>query len=169
MIRVYIFLLLLAAGTSSCNFNKTEDAMRLSNELGFINDSLFYYGKTWNDELKVAVNLADYSKLKSIRLELEKYIDRKSEVIRNMKDVGGSKELREAELDYLAFEKSIVRTKFAPFENFTAQTTAQELAKAYEDLLSSMDEEKPKLDKFQHLQEKYAEKNDFPKPIREIE
>lgn len=166
----YILPVLLAMFlAASCDFNKKEKAMRLSSELSFINDSLFYYGKTWNDELKVAVNLSDYSKLKFIRQDLENYIDRKSEYIRNMEDVGGSEELRKAELEYLAFEKQVVRSKFTPFEQFDTSTSAETLAAAYENLLSSMEDEKPKLENFQKQQEAYAEKNDFPKPIRELE
>lgn len=143
--------------------------MRLSTELGFANDSLFYYGKLWNDELKVAVNLSDFSNLQPIRKDLQDYITRKEEYIRNMKDVGESKELRQAELDYLAFEKHVVQTRFTPFETFNDSTETEEIAKAYQDLLGSMELEKPKLDRFQALQQLYAEKNGFPKPIGEIE
>ena len=143
--------------------------MHLSAELGFTNDSLFYYGKLWNDELKVAVNLSDYSNLRPIRIELQNYITRKEDHIRNMEDVGSSKELREAELDYLAFEKHIVRTRFIIFETFDDSTHTEELAKAYQDLLGAMEQEKPKLDRFQQLQQAYAEKHGFPKPISDIE
>lgn len=167
--QTYILPAALAVTLFSCNINKQEDAMRLSNELGFANDSLFYYGKLWNDELKVAVNLSDFSKLQPIRKELEDYILRKEAYITKMEDVGSSQELRQSELDYLAFEKNIVKTKFMPFENFDANTPTDELARAYEELLNSMEQEKPKLDRFQGLQQAYAEKNGFPKPIGDIE
>src|SRR5687767_1085032 len=96
-----IAALLLTLLVSSCNFNKQEEALRLSNELGFTNDSLFFYGKVWNDELRIAVKINDYSALNPIRMNLERYINRKIEHIDKLEDVGGSEKMRQSELDFL--------------------------------------------------------------------
>jgi hypothetical protein len=167
MIQRYtvIALLVITAFVSSCNLNKQEDARRLSNELGFANDSLFYYGKVWNDELRIAVKMSDFSTLAPIRQDLVKYIDNKITHFSGFEDVGGSEQMRQAELEFLKFEKQIIQNHFATFERFDSNTSTDELAKAYEQLLKASEAEKAKLDAFHKLQQEYAEKNDIPKPL----
>ncbi len=167
MTQRYVTIAAVAAALSaaSCNFNRQEEALRLSNELGFTNDSLFYYGKVWNDELRIAVKMEDFSTLQPIRSEMVGYIDRKIDHVKSMEDVGGSKDMRQSELDFLQFEKDIIQQHFAAFEQFDTATTTDELTVAYERLLRASEAEKAKLDRFHKLQEEYAEKNEIPKPL----
>ncbi len=157
--------LVLIAVLGSCNINKREDAIKLSAALMVANDSLSFYGREWNEELKIAVNTKNFVELPRSRRRLELYIDRKIDELKAMNDVGGSEKLRQSEIDILSFEKSVIQSKFAVFEQFNESTPMDQLTKAYEALLQMRDEEVKKMSAFEKLQDSYAEKNDFPKPV----
>jgi hypothetical protein len=156
-----VFIALLA----SCNLNKREDAIKLSSALMVANDSLSYYGRDWNEELKIAVNTRNFTGLPESRKKLESYIDRKISELKDMEDVGGSEKLRESEIDILSFEKNVIQTKFTAFEQFNANTPLPQITTAYESLLKERETEVKKMSAFEKLQDSYAEKNDFPKPV----
>jgi hypothetical protein len=160
-----LLALALISVLASCNLNKREDAIKLSAALMVANDSLSYYGKEWNEELKIAVNTRNFTGLPPSRKQLEAYIDRKIAEIDAMEDVGGSQKLKAAEVDILAFEKTVIQTKFAAFEQFNANTPLDQITHAYESLLQQRETEVKKMEGFQKLQDSYAEKNDFPKPV----
>ncbi len=151
---------------TSCNLHKREDAMKLNNELAAINDSLYYIGRNWNEELKIAVNTKDFTGLPAVRLQMDDYIKNKIEYVSKMRDVGGSEELRKAELHFLQFEKSLISHGFQPFESFTDSSTDEQITEAYKALLQQVGDEQEHLANLSKLQDDYAEKNDFPKPIR---
>lgn len=154
--------------TASCNINKQADAIKLSNDLAAANDSLAYYGKMWNEELKIAVNTSNFSNLKPIRIKLEDYINRKSIEVSSMHDIGGSERMRQCELDILGFEKNVVQNKFIVFEGFTDGSSDEQITNAYRELLQMTGQEESKMANFQKLQDEYADKNDIPKPIGDI-
>ena len=154
-------ILLIAA----CNMNSREDAMKMSSELTSVNDSLSYFGKKWTDELEIAVNTSDFSKLGDIRSEIGVFIDRKLVHLGSMKDVGGSEDFRHAELEILKYERDTILPASAVFESFGAGTTDEEISSAYQALLNTTQREGEKLQVVYALRDKYAEKNDFPKPV----
>jgi len=161
-------MLALSVIAFSCNINKQADAIKLSNDLSAANDSLAYYGKMWNEELKIAVNTSNFSNLKPIRTKLQDYINSKEAEVSAMHDIGGSEQMRHCELDILGFEKNVVQNKFIVFEGFTDSSSDEQITNAYRDLLQMTGQEEAKMANFQKLQDEYADKNDIPKPIGEI-
>lgn len=150
---------------TSCNFNKKDDCIRLDNEIATMNDSLLQYGSYWGDELKIAVNTLDFSGLQPIRTEMQAYIDRKIEYVQQMKNVGGSEQLLETELEFLQAEKEIVSNKLSVFERFTDSAAMDDLSTAYANMQISALKENELLEKLHKLREQYAETNDIPKFI----
>lgn len=139
--------------------------MQLDSQVGAINDSLLYYGKAWGDELKVAVNTLDFTGLPSIRISMQEYIDRQTENVQEMDNIGGSEELLSTELEFLNTEKEIVSTRLAAFEQFTDSAKMDDLTTAYTAMQLSAVREQELLEKIVRLREQYAEKNNFPKFI----
>lgn len=160
-----LFAFTLALLIQACSFDTKEKAAKLSGELTSVNDSMYHLGRAWFEEFKVAVNTKDFSELPAHRTHLAGFIDRKMEHIKKMEDVGGSEKYREAEMDILEFEKSTVLPKFIIFEGFTSATTDEEIAEAYNVLMSTLTEEQEKLNKVYKLRDDYAAKNDFPLPV----
>lgn len=160
---------------ASCNLDNSDEAMHLSMQIGAVNDSLTWYGKQWSDELKVAVNSKDFSELPIIRGKMEAFIDRNVNEIKQMKDVGGSKDLREAELNLLYFDRDSVLPKFRSFESFNSNPNIKNagydevyentLTQTYTSLIKTLQGEEAKLKRVYDLRDKYADDNDFPKPI----
>lgn len=163
-LAIFIFFA-LAVLFQACSFDTKEKAAKLSSELTAVNDSMYHFGRTWFEEFKVAVNTKDFSELPAHRTNLASFIDRKVEYIKKMEDVGGSEKYKQAELDILNFEKNTVLPKFVIFESFTANTTDEEIAEAYNVLMSTLNEEQEKLNVVYKLRDEYAEKNDFPLPV----
>lgn len=149
----------------SCDLNKKDDCIRLDNEIAAINDSLLAYGKGWGDELKIAVNTLDFTGLNPIRVQMQRYVDRKVEQVKGMKNVGGSEKLMETELEFLQAEKEIVMYKLSVFEQFDTTVAMDDLSDAYADMQLSAIKERDLLEKLHRLREEYEEKNDIPKFI----
>ena len=149
----------------SCDLDKNDDCIRLDNEIAAINDSLLMYGKNWGDELKVAVSTLDFTGLQPIRVKMQDFIVRKTEYVREMKNVGGSEKLLKTELEFLETEEEIVKYKLSVFENYDETVTMDELSNAYANMQLSAVQERDLLEKLHRLREDYAEKNEIPKFI----
>src|SRR5690348_5187598 len=121
MRRFLVILCLFAWLCFAASCDREVSALKLSADLTKINDSLAGYGKQWGDEFKRAYSTADFSGLYPIRAKMEAYVNRKLECVGNMKDVGGSRDFREKELEYLRFEKGLIGNKFTRFEYFNSQ------------------------------------------------
>ncbi len=164
--HLYAYIIaLLVIGMASCDLDKKEKAQKLSKDITAINDSLAYFVKDWVEEFKVSVNTKDFSRLGAIRQNMESYLDRKTAYLNATPDVGGSEELRKAELDYLLFEKNTVGKFLTVFEQFTDSTTDDEIAEAYNTSMSNVSGEDSKIENINRLQDEFADKNEFPKPI----
>lgn len=162
---LHTLILLFTLLVASCNFNKKEDCIKLDNQIASINDSLLLYGKEWGDELKIAVNTLDFTGLRPIREEMSVFIDKKTEEVKNIKNVGGSEKLVEKELEFLETEKEIVNGKLSIFEQFDDSVSMDELSRAYVIIQTGATLEQDQLEKLFKLREEYAEKNGFPKFI----
>ena len=133
----------------------------LNNRISLINDSLFYKGKAWGEEFQVAYNMADFSQLPPIRIDMEQYVIRSIDEVKHMEDAGGSEAFRQKELEYLEFERKIIQENFIRFESFTDTVSPAEMQSAYHALSRSADDEQRLLSELKTLQEAYAAKNDF--------
>lgn len=139
--------------------DKQQEIIGLNNELTTINDSLFYKGEAWGEEFKIAFNSGDYTLLPAARQEVQEYIETSIDKVADMKDVGGSQQLRTAELDYLQFERDVIIQKMKAFEEFSDTTNKERVSEAYTDLVNSSKEEQVKLNALHDAQKLYADKN----------
>jgi len=139
-------------------------ALKLSNDLLKINDSLARYGKEWGDEFKRAYTTADFSRLYPIRSKMEMYVNRKIDCVIKMKDVGGSRTFREKELEYLRFEKGLINNKFIRFERFNDLTDRKEMETAFNELMAASAQEQFILEQLHKEVQQYAEKNGLKRP-----
>jgi hypothetical protein len=156
------FVVIMALFTCFCfvvGCDREVSALKLSTDLTKINDSLARYGKEWGDEFKRAYSTSDFSALQPIRVQMEVYVNRKIECVRNMEDVGGSRDFRKKEMEYLMFEKGLITNKLTRFENFNAQTPPEELAKAASELMSATEQEQFVLEQLHEEVRQYADRN----------
>jgi hypothetical protein len=152
MILILATILLYSCGP------KKQEVAHFSNELTAINDSLFYTGKAWGEEFRIAFNTGDYSGLSHARIQMQAYIDRNIGYIDSMKDVGDSHAFRQAELSFLRFEKDTIVSHMQVFETFTDTTTHDAINAAYSHLLSTARMEQAKLEELRRVQKAYADK-----------
>lgn len=160
MQKLFYLTVSIALILASCS-DKKQEIIYLNNELTTINDSLFYKGQVWGEEFKIAFNSGDYSALSPARQEVETYLEQSIEKISEMEDIGGSEELRKAELEYLQFERNVIITKMKKFEAFTDTSSKELISTAYADLVNSSKEEQIKLNKLHSAQKQYADKNEI--------
>ena len=92
---------------------------------------------------------------------MEKYITKSLGEIEQMKDFKDSKPLRMSMINFLKFEKTLVQTAFKPFESFTANTPADTVQAAINNLTGVSKDEAAYLQKVAAAQEKYAAQNGF--------
>lgn len=144
--------------------DREVSALKLSTDLTKINDSLAGYGREWGDEFKKAYKTADFSGLYPIRAKMEAYVNRKIECVSGMEDVGGSRDFREKELEYLRFEKGLITNKFTRFEYFNSGTAPEELERAVSELMSASAQEQFVLEQLHEEVRKYADKNGLGSP-----
>jgi hypothetical protein len=161
MRQIMCFVLILATGLTSCSFFSKKSALELNNTIVGINDNLYLKGKEYGTLLTDAVKTKDFSKLGACRIGFEQFIDSSKQSIINMKDVGGSEEMRNYEIELLTYEKHMVNSDFAPFEHLTAASTNDEISHLFDGIISDSKEEEVKMRKFQEIQAAFAKKNGF--------
>ena len=156
---LWICLLFIAA-TFSSNAQITT-AIELNDHLADITDSLFAHGQRWGKQFNTAYQNGDYASLKPYSKNLENFVDDRIKEVQSMKDIGNSKELRMAMLDFLKFEKRMITEAFRPFEKLSADASEAEV-QAQLDVTTKLSElEQAELVKVGDAQEKYGAANDF--------
>ena len=103
----------------------------------------------------------DFSQLASNRKDMISFIDRHIALLKTLKDVKGSAEYRNAMIDFLIFEKTMVQNVFLPIEKLTKSSTKADEQKAIQNLQEEAAKENKVLDKIRVTQKKYADKNNF--------
>lgn len=157
--KYYIVSLLLAFVPFTGYSQKT--ALELNDEIANITDSLFSYGQKWGNAFSEAAPSKDFSTLAKHRKATELFIDNSIQRIKNMHDIGDSQDLRLAMVDFLMFEKDMVRNGFTPAEKLSANTTDADIDAFISNLTNLSAKESIYLEKVRKEQEKYAEQNGF--------
>ena len=133
----------------------------MNNTLVYINDSMYSKGQEWGQVLTDCAVSKEFRKLAPYRFRLEHFIDSSLTQVENMNDVGGSGDLRSCEIDLLRFEKNMVTSYFAPFEQFTDNTSVDEITEKLNAIQAASQDETMKMTHFKSLQDLYAKKNGF--------
>lgn len=153
--------IILAFGLITIAACKRENPQEFNATINNINDSIKIKGEAWGDAFGDAMNTLAFAGLKPAREDIERYVDAAIKRVENLGNVKGSKELKEAELEYLRYEKQTVHDVFMPFENFNAQTTYGELEQAANALAVASQQEQGRLDKVRLAQQQYLTKNNI--------
>jgi hypothetical protein len=155
----YLLAAFLLISIASCKPSVTPT--QINNEISAINDSLKTLGSQWGEAFGKSYMSQDYSALKPLREHISSYIGLKIDELSNMKDAGGSEELKKTELDFLEYEKDMVEKGFLPFEKFSANTTPADVITASDQLMKYSNGEAPLVEKLKTVQQAYAEKNNI--------
>src|SRR5215213_2730549 len=145
----------------SANLVFSQTPIEFNNKLASVNDSLFIKGQEWGKKFKEVRAAKEYSQLAPFRIDLESYISRKVVEVKQMKDVAGSKEFREGMIDFLLFEKQMMKEGFIPVEKLNSSSTDEQVKVAIDNLIKLSKDETAKLEAFRKVQAAYAESNGF--------
>lgn len=127
-----------------------------------INADLENRGHTWGEAYAKAVSSTkDFSVLKPIRIGIDTALTGGIARLTAMKNVAGSEEFKNAELNYLHFELESVNTAFKSFEDLTTNVTQEELDARNAQMTEIGKKENELLKHLREMQAAYAKKNNF--------
>lgn len=153
----FIAVLILLAGCKGSN----KKAFEFNEKLAAISSTLYSKGKEFGTELQPAMQSNDFSKLSAISASLNKFIDEKLTELKDTKDVGGSEKLRSAMIEFLDFEKGMIKDAFEPFGKLNENSTEEEKQAAVQNLVKMSADEGKYLTRVQEAQKEFAAKNGF--------
>ncbi|OJW81039.1 MAG: hypothetical protein BGO69_02960 [Bacteroidetes bacterium 46-16] len=145
--------------TGNCIYAQTP--MQYNNKLVAITDSLHAKGSRWVQVFKEVKMIKEFSLLEPYRSDLQDYINDEITELKADKDVSGSAELKQAVLDFLAYEKSFVQQCFKPVEELDESSADEELKAAIDKISEEARKEDALLMKVNKAQEAYARRNNF--------
>lgn len=145
-------------GFQACTSTNKKAAAALSRKIDIINDTVFYLGKTWGENVGQAVVTKDYTVIAATRQKELDYVNKALETVATLPDVGGSEDLKNHELEFLQFEKQMF-TNVAAIERFDETTSDEEILKTLDDLKLVAKHETDLLTNIQILQRAYAARN----------
>ncbi len=151
-----------------------ETPIDFNDRLVSITATLYEKGTAWGNKFKELSESKNYKELAPLRIDMQKFIDKKIAELRTTKGVGkGSQEFLKTMIEFLNFEKGFTQA-FLPFEKLNSTTSDEELKKAMDKLTEASTQEEGALAKVTAAQQAYAEKNDFTieeaaPPVKEAE
>ena len=150
---------------------QTMTPIEFNNWMADISDSLFYKGQNWGGRLGDLHESGDYQQLKSSRENIQTFIDASIAQVKSAPEVGeGSNVLANAMLNYLYYERKLVKEAFMPFESLTLESTDEDFKKVVDNLTMLAEDEGFELAKLNNAQNAYAAKNGFSiEPVKEEE
>jgi hypothetical protein len=146
---------------TSCNFVTRKEALYLNNAIVTLNDTIYLRGHQFGALLDQCYKAKDYSSMKPFCAGFENYLDSGRQKIIRLKDAGGSEELKNSEIELLAYEKSMIVKDFVPFEGLTPVATGVEINALLARIKNDGIGEANRMEKLRKLQEEYAARNGF--------
>ena len=145
----------------SCHSATKEQAQNMSAALLTINDSVSFKGRALGKCISMALRDKDYSRIGPLRQQYQDYIDSCGRAVKHMNDVGGSEQMRRAELAVLGFEKTMVQNDLVMFEKLKPESTPSEISVLFQIGNKDAKKEADFIAKFKEIQQEYAKKNGF--------
>ena len=161
MFRKLLLTLFIAAAAFMANAQSPQTPLEFNNELVKITNSLFSNGQEWGKAFNEAYKAGDYSAMKPARERLQVFVDAQLKYVNALKDVNNSKPLRQAFLDFLNFEKKMIKEAFMPFESLKAGASNEDVKKLLDKLKEFSSQEKGVMSMVSEAQERYASENGF--------
>lgn len=163
--RHYIRHLLLTLFVATAAFIATAQqpttALELNNIMADITDSLYEGGSKWGAAFSEAYKSGRYELLKPHRESMWQFINKKLDYVNTMKDINNSKPLRLAVIEFLLYEKQLLKEAFLPFESLKPGVSQEEVNKLIDKLSTLASKEKDMTAKVNEAQEQYASENGF--------
>lgn len=113
----------------------TDFALEFNDYCADITDSLYTYGIAWGEAFGGAYESYNFAKLTPYSNKISAFIEKSQKELIKRKVNPDMDDLKVAVLDFLAFEKAMIKDAFKPFEKFNDKTS-DETIKAQIDLLS---------------------------------
>jgi hypothetical protein len=135
------------------NAQKITTALELSNYFSSVTDSMYKYGQQWGNQFSASYNSKKFGTLTSMRAKIEDYTSSKIVELTAMKDVSGSENFRAAMLDFLSYEKKMIKVYFAAFEKLDSSSTDDDIQKHMNDLIAVSKDEEVELQKVREAQQ----------------
>jgi len=137
--------------------------LQYNDKLVSITDSLYSLGQQWGETYaKIAGADNDFSKLGEKRKVISAFTTRKIAEVQKGQSVGkGGDELKNAVLDFLAFEKKMIDDAFVPIEKLNASSSQAEKDAAIQKLTKQAEQESAVLKKVNDAQISYGKQNGF--------
>lgn len=157
-ILIALTIILMSIGA---NAQEKLTPIQFNDRLAMITDTLYNLGSNWGTKFAEVYKTQQFSSLAADRKKMEQFFVTQIAFVKNMKDVGDSKELRMGMVNFLLFEQKMLQTAFLPVERLSANSTQEQTNAAIEQLTTESKKEAAELEKFRMLQEAYAAKNGF--------
>ena len=161
MKKILFAFALLFIIAQSCQSPGQKNALDYNNKIA--NVTLANQGK-WKElgqEINVAEQSHDYSKLARMTNDLITFLDQKIAEVDAMKTPEGGEDLKNATLDFLKFDKSIAEDKAKPYTQMNEQTTPEEFQTTTQALFAQANLEEPYHTKMLEAQRAFAKKNNL--------
>jgi len=159
--RHLIIAIALIFSTLFAAAQKPKTALELNDYFVSITDSLYFHGREWGSQFSKARKSQDFASLTPSRKKIEQYASGKFQELVVMKDIGGSEKLRAAVLEFLAFEKRLIKDYFTPLEKFDKSTSEEAIQKAIDALVAASKDESAALKTVSDEQIAFGKKNGF--------
>lgn len=138
------------------------DPRKMDDEILTIQDSLYSIGQDWGEAFQIGFMEGDYQGLRPIREQMQGFLDRSIARMERLEDRGGSEDYRQAFIDFLHFESSVVAPALRAFEELQGPESDSLAAQRFEALALIMEKEQAHLVKIYSYAEAYREKHKIP-------
>ncbi|PZF73307.1 LIC11966 family surface protein [Taibaiella soli] len=143
------------------NAQQPKTALDLNNRLASITDSLYSKGQDWGNKFVETTNTRDFASLKPYRENIQHYIASELKVVKGMKDINGSENLRNVIIEFLNYENKMIDNGFVPVEKLPQTASDDDVKKVINDLAEASKDEADLLKRVSEAQDSYAKKNGF--------
>lgn len=157
ILKLWLLFSLLVIFTRSYS----QTPIEINNTLAGYTDSLYKLGGEWGTKYNDLKTTKKFGELLPYRMRMKNFVDQAITEILKMKDVKGSKDLQDATLKFLYFEKHMISTTFLPIEKLSENATDKEIKDAFGKITTASLKEDEKIKDISKAQQAYAEKNGF--------
>lgn len=154
-------IVILVLSVLSLRAQQPSTALEMNEYIVEISDELYEKGMAWGEAFSLATDSRNFSALTPHRKEMEDFANQSISDLENLRDIGGSYELRMAMISFLKYEKDLITNAFIPFESLNSESSQEEIDAALAKLTTLSEQETGELEKVNAAQERYARANGF--------
>ena len=161
MKKIFFAVALLFIIVQGCQSLGQKKALDYNNKIASITLANQDKWKELGQEITVAEQSHDYTKLSKMTNDLIAFLDEKVAEVDAMETPPGGEDLKNAALDFLKFDKRIAEEKAKPYTQMNEQTTSEEFQTTTQQLFAQADKEEPYHRKMIEAQQTFAKKNNL--------